>query len=48
MVVESGDRKLALLVDDVLTQQQVVIKPLSVGVGNAEFLSGAAIMSDGR
>jgi two-component system, chemotaxis family, sensor kinase CheA len=48
VVVESGERKLALLVDDVVTQQQVVIKALSAGVGNAELLSGAAIMSDGR
>ncbi len=48
IVVESGERKLGLLVDDVVTQQQVVIKALSAGVGSAEFLSGAAIMSDGR
>lgn len=48
VVVESGGRKIGLLVDDVLTQQQVVIKPLSSGIGNAELLSGAAIMPDGR
>jgi two-component system, chemotaxis family, sensor kinase CheA len=48
VIVESGGRKIGLLVDDVLTQQQVVIKPLSGGIGNAELLSGAAIMSDGR
>jgi two-component system chemotaxis sensor kinase CheA len=48
VVVESGGRKIGLMVDDVLTQQQVVIKALSSGLGNAELLSGAAIMSDGR
>lgn len=48
VVVESGGRKVGLLVDDVLTQHQVVIKPLSGGIGNAELLSGAAILSDGR
>jgi two-component system chemotaxis sensor kinase CheA len=48
VVVESAGRKIGLLVDDVLTQMQVVIKPLSGGIGNAELLSGAAIMSDGR
>lgn len=49
VVVEGGGgRKIGLLVDDVLTQQQVVIKPLSSGIGNAELLSGAAILSDGR
>lgn len=48
VVVECGGRKIGLMVDDVLTQHQVVIKPLSGGIGNAELLSGAAILSDGR
>jgi len=50
VVVESMGRKRGLLVDDVITQQQVVIKPLGNGNGNghAELYSGAAIMSDGR
>jgi two-component system chemotaxis sensor kinase CheA len=48
VVVESGGRMLAIQVDDVLTQQQVVIKPLSDGVGKSALLSGAAILSDGR
>jgi two-component system chemotaxis sensor kinase CheA len=36
------------LVDDILTQQQVVIKPLGEGLGNVELLAGAAILPDGR
>jgi len=48
VLVESMGRRLALLVDAVVAQQQVVIKPLGEGVGNADFLSGAAILSDGR
>jgi two-component system chemotaxis sensor kinase CheA len=37
-----------LVVDDVVSQQQVVIKPLGAGIGDTEYLSGAAILSDGR
>ena len=48
VVVEGLGRKVGLVVDDVLTQQQVVIKPLGSGIGDTDFLSGAAILSDGR
>jgi two-component system chemotaxis sensor kinase CheA len=48
MVVEGLGRKVGLVVDDVISQQQVVIKPLGAGLGDTEFLSGAAILSDGR
>ena len=48
VIVESAGRKLALLVDEVVTQQQIVIKPLSSGLGNTDLLVGAAILSDGR
>ena len=36
------------VIDDVVAQQQVVIKPLGSGVGDADVFSGAAILSDGR
>ncbi|HET6439953.1 MAG TPA: chemotaxis protein CheA [Anaeromyxobacter sp.] len=48
VVVEGMGRKVGLVLDDVLTQQQVVIKPLGTGMGDTDFLSGAAILSDGR
>lgn len=48
MVIESLGRKLGLLVDDVITQQQVVIKNLGSGLSDTRFVSGAAILSDGR
>ena len=48
VVVESIGRKMGLLVDNVLKQQQVVIKNMGVGMGDTRYLSGAAIMSDGR
>ncbi|WP_160309044.1 chemotaxis protein CheA, partial [Anaeromyxobacter sp. PSR-1] len=48
VVVEGLGRKVGLVVDEVVTQQQVVIKPLGSGLGDTDFLSGAAILSDGR
>ena len=47
VVVEEGDRKCCLLVDDLLGQQQVVIKSLT-GLGKIKGVSGGAIMGDGR
>ncbi|MHC5082464.1 MAG: chemotaxis protein CheA [Planctomycetota bacterium] len=46
VIVEEGDRKCCLLVDDLLGQQQVVIKNLS-GLGKIKGISGGAIMGDG-
>lgn len=48
VVLESLGRKIGLLVDDVLTQQQVVIKKIGAGIQGTKFVSGAAILSDGR
>ncbi len=48
VVVEAMSRRIGLLVDEVVTQQQVVIKTMGEGMGGARFLSGAAILSDGR
>ena len=48
MVVESAGRLAAIVVDEVITQQQVVIKSLGPDFENARHLSGAAILSDGR
>jgi two-component system chemotaxis sensor kinase CheA len=48
VIIEGVGRRLGLLVDDVVTQQQVVIKSLGQGLGSTRFLSGAAILADGR
>ena len=48
VVLEGVGRRLGLLVDEVVTQQQVVIKSLGDGLGPTRFVSGAAILSDGR
>ncbi|MEA2063290.1 MAG: chemotaxis protein CheA [Gemmatimonadota bacterium] len=48
MIVEDQDRKVALLVDNLIGQQQVVIKNLGDGLGKVRGISGGAIMADGQ
>lgn len=47
VVVDDGDQHCALLVDEILGQQQVVAKPLGDGIGQVEGISGGAILGDG-
>ncbi len=48
MIVGDGDRRTALLVDDLLGQHQVVAKAIGEGIGPVPGISGAAILGDGR
>jgi two-component system chemotaxis sensor kinase CheA len=48
VVVEEDGRKCSLMVDDLLAQQQVVIKCLGDALGRVRGVSGGAIMGDGR
>jgi two-component system, chemotaxis family, sensor kinase CheA len=48
VVVEADGTKCCLFVDDLLGQQQVVIKSLGEGLGKVMGVSGGAIMGDGR
>jgi two-component system, chemotaxis family, sensor kinase CheA len=48
MLVGDGNHRIALLVDQLLGQQQVVAKTLGDGVGEIPGISGGAILSDGR
>ncbi len=48
VIVEDNGRKCCLLVDDLLGQQQVVIKNLGETLGRIPGVSGGAIMGDGR
>lgn len=48
VVVRIGSKKAGLVVDRLLGQQEVVIKPISRLVGRLDHLSGAAILGDGR
>jgi len=48
VVVEEAGRRTALLVDELLGQQQTVIKSLGDFFGNVVGVSGASIMADGK
>lgn len=48
MIVGDGARRSALLVDELLGQQQVVGKPLGAALGKVPGISGGAILGDGR
>ena len=48
VIVEEDGKKCCLLVDELLGQQQVVIKSLGEGLGKAKGISGGAIMGDGK
>ena len=48
MLVGDGDKRVALMVDDLLGQHQVVAKSLGEGIGKVDGLSGGAILGDGR
>jgi two-component system chemotaxis sensor kinase CheA len=47
IVVESDERKCCLFVDELVGQQQIVIKGLSSYFGHVKSLSGCAILGDG-
>lgn len=47
VVVEANDQKVGLLVDDLLGQQQVVIKSLKENYKQVDGISGATILGDG-
>lgn len=47
VVVELGNTKVALVVDDLLGQQQVVIKSMETNYKKVEGISGATILGDG-
>ena len=48
VIVEDGDKRCALLVDELLGQQQVVAKPLGDGIGKIQGIAGGAILGDSR
>ncbi len=48
VIVESGTSKIGLLVDDLIGQQQIVIKSLDNFITKSRAVSGAAILGDGK
>jgi two-component system chemotaxis sensor kinase CheA len=48
VVVEDEDRHAGLVIDELVSRQQVVIKSLGEALKNTPGISGGAIMPDGR
>ena len=48
MIVGEGDRRVALMVDELLGEHQVVAKSLGEGIGKQPGIAGGAILGDGR
>ena len=47
IVVKKGDKQAGLLVDSLIGQQEIVIKPLGKYLSNIKYLSGATILGNG-
>ncbi|MBN2693742.1 chemotaxis protein CheA, partial [bacterium] len=47
IVIESRGKKVGVFVDDIVGQQQIVVKPLSEYIGKIDGLMGAMILGDG-
>lgn len=48
MMLNSHEKKVCLLVDEILGQQQAVVKPLSEYIGDVEGITGCMVMADGK
>ncbi len=48
IVIGEEDQRCALLVDELVGQEQVVVKSLGDGIGKVQGISGGAILGDGR
>ena len=48
IIMSDGNRRYALLVDELISQQQVVAKPLGDGIGKIPGVFGGAILGDGN
>ena len=48
VVIEDGGRQLAVVVDELLGTQEVVIKPLGAAFAHVRGIGGAAVLADGR
>ena len=48
VVVKKGDRMAGLVIDELLGQQEIVIKSLGKYIKHCKFISGATILGDGE
>jgi two-component system chemotaxis sensor kinase CheA len=48
VIVETGKETIGIMVDELVGQQQIVIKSLSGNITKTRAVSGAAILGDGK
>ncbi len=48
VIVEAGEKKAGLIVDELIGQQEIMIKPLGPILSNLTGIAGATILGDGR
>jgi len=48
VVVGMGDKRIAVEVDELIGNQEIVVKSLGAYVGKIDGISGATILGDGR
>lgn len=48
VIVKKGDQQVGLVVDELIGQQEIVIKPLGKYMKQCKFISGATILGDGE
>ncbi len=48
VIVESGGERIGIMIDDLIGQQQIVIKSLDNFISTSRSISGATILGDGR
>ena len=48
IVVEVGEAKVGLVVDELVGQQEIVIKALNSGLGEVRGIAGATVLGNGR
>ena len=48
VIVRKGDKQAGLVVDELIGQQEIVIKSLGKYINKCKFISGATILGDGE
>ena len=48
VIVKKGDKMAGLVIDELMGQQEIVIKSLGKYIKHAKFISGATILGDGE
>ena len=48
VIVKKGDRQAGLIVDNLIGQQEIVIKPLGKYLADIKYIAGATILGNGK